>query len=215
MIRVCIFDLDGTMIDSVPDLADSLNHALRAEGLPLFTEAQTQANVGNGLAHLIRSAIPAAQDTPEMLEKLLAAYTTYYTAHCTNKTTVYAGMRELLAELKQRGIAVAVVTNKPAQYLDKILSELFAEVDFVRVVGAGEFEHKPAPDGCFAVLKENGFAPQECLYLGDTTVDVETAKNAGIDCVAVSWGYQPLSALTGAQYQITHPLQLLEIIDAK
>jgi len=214
MIRLCMFDLDGTLIDSVPDLAVSINRALSQYNLPQKTREEYEPNMGKGLANLIKTAIPKAHYSEELFESLRTSVIAHYSEHCTEETVLYEGIYELLRKLAASGIKLAVITNKPHVFLDKILVDLFSETDFVRVIGAGEYPSKPDPAALYAVMEETGVKKEECMYIGDTAIDINTAINAGIMPVGVFWGYQSGEALknAGAQVVIQKPEELLDVI---
>lgn len=215
MIKLCMFDLDGTLIDSAPDLMSSMNHALKRNGLPLVTRDLIVSHMGTGLSNLIKGSIPADLYSEALIEKVRAPYTAWYTEHCADDTTVYPGVSEMLESLCNLKIKLAVITNKPHIFLDKVLRAFFPTVAFVRTIGAGEYPHKPDPAALLAVMEETGCKKAESAYVGDMSVDMETASRAGILSVGVAWGYQNREALkeAGAAHILEKPEELLKIIE--
>ncbi len=214
MIKLCMFDLDGTLIDSVPDLANSINLVLAGNNLPIRKREDYACNMGKGLSNLIKTAIPEELCTEELFEKLKASVVTYYSEHCTEETVLYEGIAKAIKNLETSGIKLAVITNKPHTFLDKIIKDLLPFVDFTHVIGAGEYPNKPDPSALYEVMKETGAENKECIYVGDTDIDIRTAINAKVVPVGVSWGYQTGEALkkAGAKYIIEKPEELLKIV---
>lgn len=213
MIKLCIFDLDGTLLFTVPDIAQSINFALSQHGLPPMSLPEVQSGIGEGLSGLLKKAMKP-DDYDAMAEDVKKAYIAHHTVHCTDQSFVYAGVMETLQALSRQGIKLAVNTNKPQIFLHKIMEHYFRDIRFESVIGAGEYKHKPAPDAVFAILEKVGAAPGECLYIGDTSTDIETAKNAGICGIGVSWGYRDENELirAGADRIIHCPEELMGII---
>lgn len=187
--ELVIFDLDGTILDTLGDLADSVNHALSKYGYPTRTMEEIRSFVGNGLMMLTRRAI--APETDEtMIQTVLAEQKAYYKEHCADKTKPYEGIMQLLDELKKEGCKLAVVSNK-ADYAVQILCEQYFPGIFHMTVGEKEnVRKKPAPDSVNAVLRELQVDRTGAVYVGDSEVDIETAENAGLEAVLVSWGFR-------------------------
>ena len=187
--QLAIFDLDGTILDTLEDLADSLNHALATAGYPKRTLAEVRAFVGNGLLMLVKRALPA-DVSEEVAQEVLKELKAYYKVHCADKTKPYDGVLKMLDALKEQGMRLAVVSNK-ADYAVQILCEQYFGGIFD--VTAGEKENvkkKPEPDAVFAVLDELQTAREYAVYIGDSEVDILTAKNAGVDGIFVDWGFR-------------------------
>ena len=179
-----LFDLDGTLLNTLEDLADATNYALREFGFPERTIEQVRRAIGNGAANQIRKSVPEGT-SEETAEKVLAVYKCYYTAHCQIKTRPYDGITEALQTL-QRKYPVAIVSNKP----DSAVKELCAEY-FPGLYALGETAdcpRKPAPDMVFKAMK--AIDVDRCIYVGDSEVDVLTAKNAAVPCLSVLWGFR-------------------------
>lgn len=184
-----VFDMDGTLLDTLEDLADAVNYALREMGMPERTIEEVRHFVGNGVKRLMELAIPDGMDNPAF-EETLAKFKEYYGIHCNDKTKAYDGVLPLLRELKEEGYALAIVSNK----LDSAVKEL-SEIYFEGIipVAIGEMEgvaKKPAPDMVNKALKELGKPAQTAVYVGDSEVDVMTAKNSNLPCISVLWGFR-------------------------
>ena len=176
-----LFDLDGTLLDTLDDLADSVNHVLHQFGYPQRTREEVRRFVGNGAGRLIAQAVPAGAD----VEAVLAAFQTYYGTHCRIKTRPYHGIPEVLVQLAQK-YPVAIVSNKPDGAVKTLCADLFPGI-----YALGESTacpRKPAPDMVFRAMEAIG--AETCVYVGDSEVDVMTAKNAGVPCVSVLWGFR-------------------------
>lgn len=187
--ELVIFDLDGTILDTLEDLTDSMNHVLEKYGYPSRTIEEIRSFVGNGLMMLVRRAI--APETDEaVIQTVFAELKVYYKEHCADKTKPYDGMIELLELLKKEGCRLAVVSNK-ADYAVQILCEQYFPGIFDMAVGEKEnVRKKPAPDSVNAVLQELQTDKEKAVYVGDSEVDIETAKNAGLDALLVTWGFR-------------------------
>lgn len=187
--ELVIFDLDGTILDTLEDLTDSVNFALAKYGYPIRTIEEIRSFVGDGLLMLVKRAI--APETDEVLiQTVLSEQKAYYKEHCADKTKPYEGIIELLEELKKAGCKLAVVSNK-ADYAVQILCEQYFEGMFHMAVGEKEnVRKKPAPDAVYTVLEELQVEKENAVYIGDSEVDIETAKNAGLEAVLVSWGFR-------------------------
>ena len=189
-----ILDLDGTLLDTLEDLADAVNFALRSAGMPERTLREIRDFVGNGVRRLLEQAVPEGADHPRF-DEVFGKFREYYALHCNDKTKPYEGILPLLKELKAEGYALAIVSNK----LDSAVKEL-AEIYFEDLipVAIGEREgvaRKPAPDTVFAALKELEVTADRAVYVGDSEVDVMTARNAGLPCITVLWGFRDREVL--------------------
>lgn len=211
MYEVIIFDLDGTLLDTLDDLHASVNAALAAFSYPLRTREEVRGFVGNGIAKLIERALGGkTQD----FEAVLDAFKTHYGAHCTDKTQAYAGIDSLLQALKDRGIKAAVVSNKADFAVQKLAKEYFGDL-LCTSVGEDEahgIRKKPAPDSLLKVLERLGVAKENAVYVGDSEVDIQTAANAGVDCISVTWGFKDREFLieNGASVLIDTPDEILK-----
>ena len=190
MYEAVIFDLDGTLLDTLDDLWDSVNAALEKYGLPLRTREEVRWFVGNGIAKLIERATGEVEK--EVYEGVFAEFKRRYAAHCEDKTKPYEGIMSLLARLKAQGIKTAVVSNK-ADFALKKLAQSYFDGLLLEAVGENEeagIRKKPAPDSVLAVMQSMGVGTRSTVYIGDSDVDLQTAKNAGVDCIAVTWGFR-------------------------
>ena len=190
MYTTVIFDLDGTLLDTLDDLWAAVNAALSAYGYPLRTKEEVRSFVGNGIVKLIERAVQGVKDSDT--NGVLQAFTAYYGAHCKDETKPYEGILELLQALKEKGIAAAVVSNK-ADFAVKILAEEYFQGLLSAAIGENEKEgvrKKPAPDSVLAVMRALQAEPKSTVYVGDSEVDIQTAQNAGVDCISVPWGFK-------------------------
>ena len=207
--KAVIFDMDGTILDTLDDLASSVNYALEANGLPKRTREEVRRFVGNGAVKLIRRAVPEGT-ADDLFDKVFALYTSYYDVHCADATKPYDGITELLALLRSKGIKTAVVSNKPDEAV-RILAEMYFPRLFDAAAGTRDgIKTKPAPDSVFEIIKKIGAEKKGCVYVGDSEVDIETAKNAGIPCISVSWGFKDSEFLAehGAQKIVNNAKEL-------
>lgn len=189
-----IFDLDGTLLDTLEDLTDAVNYALCTNGMPIRTIEEIRRFVGNGIAKLMMRAIPDGKDNTAY-DKTFAAFKEYYGKHCNDKTRPYKGVLELLKELKQKGCQLAIVSNK-ADFAVKELQKIYFEKYVPVAIGEKEgIKKKPAPDTVFQALKELKSDTATAIYIGDSDVDIATAKNAGLPCISVSWGFRDIEFL--------------------
>ncbi|MCD8105337.1 MAG: HAD family hydrolase [Lachnospiraceae bacterium] len=211
--RLAIFDMDGTILNTLDDLAESLNFALRKSALPERSPCEVRSFVGNGIRKLIERSVP--EDTSrEMQEQVFDDFTERYREHCIDKTRPYDGIPDLLRTLRERGIKTAVISNK-ADYAVQKLSEHFFAGLFDSVAGekAG-VRKKPAPDSVNAVLEQLKIDRAGAVYIGDSDVDIQTAANAGVDCILVSWGFRDEDFLYqhGAKTVISVPEEIARIV---
>lgn len=188
-----IFDLDGTLIDSKLDLAHAVNATRGHMGLPPIENETVYSYVGNGAPVLMRRAMgPEASDAE--VEHALEFFLAYYRAHMLDYTCLYPGVREALDEFKNQGVAMAVLTNKPVRFSQEIVNGLGLGEHFFRVYGGNSFEQKkPHPIGIETLMKEAGAARERTLMVGDSAVDIRTARNASVAAAGVTWGFQPES----------------------
>ena len=211
--RFLFFDLDGTLLNTLDDLRDSVNAVLSRHQMPEITPAQTAAFLGNGAGHLIHCAVP--EGTPEEQEKeILAEYRQYYQEHCLVLTAPYPGIPAMLRRLKEAGCVMAVVSNKPDAAV-KELNRHFFEGLLVSAIGeSAEIRRKPAPDTVFEAMRQTGAEPDSSVYIGDSEVDIQTACNAGLPCISVSWGFRSKEELetAGAQLIADTPEELEKMI---
>ena len=214
MISTVIFDLDGTLLNTLEDLTDSVNHIMVLHGFPERTIDEIRSFIGNGIPTLIRRSVPKGTDE-ETAKTCTAEMKEYYKAHARIKTVPYDGISGLLNELKQRNIKTAVVTNKAEPAAKILCNEIFGDV-FTTVIGDNGIDRlKPAPDNVIRAINLLQSEKENILYVGDSDVAMVTAENAGLTSVGVLWGFRDRDVLvaSGADYVISKPSELLTIIE--
>ena len=209
-----IFDLDGTLLDTLGDLAASVNYALRTHGMPEHTVDDVRRFVGNGVRKLMERAVPEGADNP-LFEDAFATFRQHYMEHSLDTTRPYDGIPETLAALKARGCHLAVVSNKMMAATQALCRHFFPDTIEV-AIGEHEAEgirKKPAPDTVVAALKALGVGKEDAVYVGDSDVDIQTARNSGIPCISVLWGFRDKDFLKqyGAETFISTPSDLLNL----
>jgi phosphoglycolate phosphatase len=213
--KIVVFDLDGTLINSLEDLADSANHVLTQHGFPTHPVDAYRYFVGDGVRKLIERILPVEERTDAQIEQCKAEFVAYYKIHMEDKTSVYEGITELLKALKARGLKIAVATNKVHVAVEPLMAKYFPGIHFDSLIGQREgIPVKPAPQIMYDILKETGCSASEALHVGDTATDMQLAHNAGVTPVGVLWGYRPLEELqeAGAQFIIEKPEELLGLV---
>ncbi len=186
-----IFDLDGTLIDSKLDLAHAVNATMEHMGMPPLSHERIASYVGNGAPVLLRRAM-GPQATEEQVAQALDFLIPHYAAHCLDNTSLYPGVKDALDRLRERGARMAVLTNKPVRISNHIIAGLGCGEHFFRVYGGNSFERKkPDPVGIDALLSETGLPRENAVMVGDSAVDIRTARNAGIRACGVTYGFQP------------------------
>ena len=208
-----IFDLDGTLLDTLQDLADATNHALRAYHLQKHSVEDVRGFVGNGVRKLMERAVPGGLDNPAF-ESVFQTFRQYYMQHSLDHTSPYEGIPELLQELRRRDCHIAVVSNKMMAATQQLCRHFFPEIE----VAIGEHEaegirRKPAPDTVNEALRQLGVKREEAVYVGDSDVDILTARNSQLPCISVLWGFRNREFLLqhGASCLIEHPLDILTL----
>lgn len=210
MTRAVLFDLDGTLVDTLQDIAEAMNRVLADAGLELLPIEAYRDHVGWGARDLMRRALPAAEQA--RIEEHLAAFRVHYYAKPLGSSALYPGIGELLDELERRAVPMGILTNKPEEPALKVVGALMGEVPFREVRGAREgVPPKPDPTALLEVAEVVGAPPEGCLYLGDTEVDVQAARAAGMTPIGVRWGFRP-DHLEGAAHLLTHPTDLLPLL---
>lgn len=216
MKKLVIFDLDGTLLNTIADLGDACNYALRTMGYSEHALATYNYMVGNGVRKLIERAEPDADKTT--IDRLLELFREYYDEHSTDHTTPYPGIPELLTRLHENGVAIAVASNKYQSAVDRIIPHFFPDIPFVATMGQIEDRPvKPDPSIVFAILNKYPTPKSDVLYVGDSAVDMETARRACIDSVGVTWGFRPVSELRGAYADniVTSPSEIISLAGVK
>ena len=197
MKKLFIFDLDGTLLDTVADLGNSCNHVFTEAGFPTHPIDAYYKFVGNGIAKLIERALPAEEATAENIEKLLPPFRAYYNLHMADDTKPYRGVCELLAELQSSGVQLAVASNKYQAATENLVKKYFPEINFVAVFGQRDnVPVKPDPAIVHDIQQAAGIEDTaEIIYIGDSLVDLNTAKNSNVEFAAVTWGFCPRESL--------------------
>ena len=192
MKQLAIFDLDGTLLDTVADLANATNQALQQCGYPTHPVEAYYQFVGNGINKLFARALPAEHSTEENVMRIRALFVPYYNEHNADCSRPYPGVVALLRTLQERGVQLAVASNKYHEATLKLVRHFFPEIHFAAIYGQREgVAIKPAPDIVFDILRDTGIAKEKTLYVGDSGVDMLTALNAQVDAVGVTWGFRP------------------------
>ena len=192
-----IFDLDGTLLDTLEDLCDSTNFALRYFGYPQRTLSEIRSFVGNGIGVLIEKALPEGKTNMDY-EKVLKVFKDHYAINCNNKTHAYDGIYDFLDKLKLSGYKIAVVSNKVDSAVKELCQRYFKDTFAIALGESENIKKKPAPDSVLSVIRELNSEKSRTVYIGDSEVDIATASNAGIDCISVSWGFRSKETLQEA-----------------
>lgn len=210
--KAVIFDLDGTILNTLDDLAAAVNYSMEKCGYPTHTIDEIRHFIGNGIDILIRRSIPKDCTEAQWL-KARDIFKQYYTAHMLDKTKPYEGIIPLLESLKKAGIKTAVVTNKNHDMANEMIPSFFGSL-IPCVIGTdlSKRDRKPAPDGVYAALDMLGCTKEDAIYVGDTEVDVQTAHNAGLKCIGVMWGFRCGGIIEGADFTVNKPEEILNLI---
>jgi len=216
MKKIAIFDLDGTILDTLEDLADSVNYCLNKFGLPKVSLLDVRKFVGNGIHRLVEQAVPSGTDN-ELVDAIYEELCVYYKDHCAIKTKPYSGIREILIELRGKGIYTAVVSNKADEAVKCLCKDYFDGLFDFSVGERNGTRRKPFPDSVNAVLEYFKLSPNDGVYIGDSEVDYLTAKNANMDLIMVGWGFRDKEDLIniGANEVILTREELLKEILAR
>lgn len=208
-----IFDLDGTLLNTLDDLTDSTNYALSEMNFPERSRDEVRDFVGNGVEKLIRRAVPKGT-SEEKIKETLGIFRDHYSKNMLNKTCPYDGITDMLCELKKQNIPMAIVSNKFDAAV-KNLNKIFFDKYINTAIGeSASVAKKPAPDTCICALEEMGISGKSTVYVGDSDVDIMTAKNSGLDCISVTWGFRSKDFLIehGAKIIINRPDELLKFL---
>lgn len=207
-----VFDLDGTLLNTLGDMQDSVNYALSKFGFPGRNLDEIRSFVGNGVAKLVERSVPAGTDEVTTAQ-CLSEFKAYYIEHSMDKTRPYEGIIEMLGEVKKAGIKTAVVTNKMQQAADDVVNHFFGNLIDVTIGQVDGLPNKPAPDGVWLALEKLGSKKEDAVYVGDSEVDCATAHNSGLPIVGVTWGFRGRKVLeeNNSEYIIDEPLQLMHV----
>lgn len=213
-IDTVVFDMDGTLMDTLDDLTSSMNYVMRKYSYPEYTRPEICSFVGNGLANLMECCIPEGRANANF-DVVFADFKEYYGAHCNEKTGPYPHIIELLGELKSRGYKMAIVSNKAHGPLCDLVKLHFSQWIDVAIGEREGVNKKPAPDTVYLALEALGSAKENAVYVGDSEVDVATAKNSGLPCVGCEWGFRTRELLEGlgADVVISDPLELVGVLE--
>ena len=207
--RLAVFDLDGTILDTLEDLADSTNHALAVNGLPERSIDEVRRFVGNGIRNLIERAVPEGTGD-ELTDRVFSEFREYYAIHCFDKTRPYEGILECMENIRRDGMQVAVVSNKADFAVQELYERFFAGLSDISIGEREGVRRKPYPDSVLHVLDSLGVEKEDAVYIGDSEVDIKTADNAGLDEIAVEWGFRDSEYLRtqGAKTLVKTPAEL-------
>lgn len=211
-----IFDLDGTLLNTIDDLADATNYALTQLGFPTHGRWVYPDMVGNGVSKLIERALPDDARSEKNIRNALAAFKEYYNEHCTDATVPYPGIAELITDLTAKGVNLAVTSNKYELAVSKIIHYYFPDANFRAILGNVEgMPRKPDPSIVFKALSMCPTPKAQVLYVGDSGVDMETARRACVESVGVTWGFRPITELKQAyaDHIISTPAQILDLMN--
>ncbi|MDE6053801.1 MAG: HAD family hydrolase [Lachnospiraceae bacterium] len=213
-ITTVIFDLDGTLLDTLEDLKNAVNYALRVCGMTERTLSEIRQFVGNGVRNLMIRVVPQGEENPEF-EHVFGIFKEYYGEHFNDATRAYDGIPELLQELKNAGYAMAIVSNKIDSAVQDLNNRYFPQVD-VAIGDRENLKRKPEPDSVFLALKELNRTSEESIYVGDSDVDLATAQNAGLPCISVLWGFRDRDFLVehGAKVFVEKPTEITGVLSS-
>ncbi len=212
--RLLIFDLDGTIADTIYSIRDGVNMAMKKYGFPERDYEQTRTAIGNGARELIRLSLPVdKRGDSELIDRVLADYDRFYGLTYANVDGTYKGVDTAIKTLIERGYKIAVLSNKQDAYVKKIVALLFPDGEISSAMGQTALPKKPDPTVPLMIASEFGVLPDECAFIGDSDVDVLTAKNAGMYSVAVTWGYRPKNELTDADALVDTGGELLALFE--
>ncbi len=208
-----VFDLDGTLLDTLEDLLSSVNYGLEKYNMPPRSLEEIRHFVGNGVQRLMELAVPLGT-SKEMLEKAFAAFKEHYAIHCNDKTGLYEGIETLLGELKSRGFLLAIVSNKLQEGVDALGEQYFKSYTDVAIGARDGIRKKPAPDSVYEALEKLQVPKERAVYVGDSEVDIATAANAGIPCITVAWGFRTRQEQieAGAEIFAENPADIIPLL---
>ena len=211
--QLLIFDLDGTILDTLEDLYLSVNYALKKQDFPERSLEEVRNFVGNGIRKLIERAVPEGTEE-QKIQQVHQEFTEYYALHCKDNTRPYAGITEVLKTCREKGIKTAVVSNKADYAVQILCKDYFPELFDIAVGEKQGVKRKPAPDSVQAVLNALQIPKEQALYIGDSDVDIQTAENAGMHCISVTWGFRNREFLIQhhAEKLVSSPEELLLLI---
>ena len=212
-INTIVFDMDGTVLNTLDDLTVSVNYVLEKYGMPGRTSKEYRMFFGNGIRHALELALPEGA-SPEMLDEMVPVFREHYDRHCLDNTRPYDGILDLMKELKDRGYKMAIVSNKIDSAVKELNTRFFSEFVDVAIGEKPGIKRKPAPDTVYEALKELKSDVNEAVYIGDSEVDYATAQNSGLKCISVLWGFRDKEYLEeiGADIFVEKPADILRIL---
>ena len=213
MIKTVLFDLDGTLLNTLTDLSNSVNYALSSHHLPQRTELEVRSFLGNGIHNLIEKSVP--ENTPsELLEDVFQSFKSYYLQHGLDSTAPYPGIMSLLKALQQKSVKMAIISNKVDTAVQQLNKKFFSDYISIAIGEKPQIRRKPAPDSVLLAIKALDANPATTLYVGDSEVDYETAHSAGIRCALVTWGFRDRLDLEDlhADYYVNSSHELMAVI---
>ncbi|WP_035801226.1 HAD family hydrolase [Butyrivibrio sp. FCS014] len=215
-INTVIFDMDGTVLNTLEDITDSVNVILGRHGFPERTIDEIRHFVGNGAVVLMERALPHGKETLDF-EAILEEYKVYYEEHCNIKTGPYKGIKELMTALSERGYKMAIVSNKPMGAVKELNKIYFGDYIDVAIGVTDTLRRKPYPDECLEAMKLLGSSADECIYVGDSEVDHKTAVNTGLKCISCLWGFRTKEELVeagaGDNFFVEEPMEIVGILE--
>ena len=212
-VKVVVFDLDGTLLNTLEDLAAATNWALRHNGMAERTVDEVRRFVGNGVRRLMEQAVPAGTDS-SLFEKTFADFKSYYVHHCQERTCLYDGISDMLRALRQEGFRLAIVSNKLQAGVNELYEQYFRDTVALAIGERPGLARKPAPDMVQLALRELGARAEEAVYVGDSDVDLQTALNSGLPCISVLWGFRDKAFLLehGATRLASTPAEVINLL---
>ena len=213
MTKAIVFDLDGTLLDTLTDLAASTNYALRSCGMPEHSIDDVRRFVGNGVRMLMTRAVPDGESNPRF-DEAFSVFRQHYMQHCLDTTCPYPGIMDALAKLKEKGIMLAIVSNKMQAATEELRQHFFSQYIDVAIGESAAIRKKPAPDTVNEALRLLGISHDEAIYVGDSDVDIDTARAAMMPCASVLWGFRDRQFLLnhGATRLLSSPEELLSLV---
>ena len=213
MTKAIVFDLDGTLLDTLTDLAASTNYALRSSGMPEHSVDDVRRFVGNGVRMLMTRAVPDGESNPRF-DEAFSVFRQHYMQHCLDTTCPYPGIMDALARLKEKGMMLAIVSNKMQAATEELRQHFFSQYIDVAIGESAAIRKKPAPDTVNEALRLLGISHEEAIYVGDSDVDIDTARAAMMPCASVLWGFRDRQFLLnhGATRLLSSPEELLSLV---
>ena len=213
MITTVIFDMDGTVLNTLDDLAASVNYVLTRYGMPVHCTEDYRRYFGNGIRYALQCAVPKGTEEAA-IDQMLPVFREHYNAHCLDKTQPYDGIQELMKALRDRGFKLAIVSNKIDSAVKELNAKFFSDYVDVAIGEREGIRRKPAPDTVVQALEELKSAKHEAVYIGDSEVDLQTAANAGLPCISVLWGFREKDFLTeqGATVFANTPQEIYDLL---